>query len=319
MFEIRELRHLLSIDEFRHFGRAAKAVDLSQPALTKSLQRMERAIGAKLFERSRAGVVPTAIGKEVLARARRLLNEAADLKRTVDMMSGVEIGSITVGIGPAMSETYVVAAIAAFVHQRPLTQIAVRVDHWRQLSAWLLAGELDFYVADVGDARIDNRFYCTSLPPQKFVWFCRRGHPLVRRRRRAITRNDLLRFPIATPKMPPWAIEWFAAAFGEQGAAGLPQPFPAVECESYAMLKRVVLSSDCISAALEQTLAREIKDGSLIILPIDAPELTTRAGIIRLSDQTLSPLAAELVASIENLANSTIRPRQSAATSNKKP
>lgn len=314
MFEIRQLRHLLSIDEFRHFGRAAQAVGLSQPALTKSLQRMEQALGAKLFERSRARVIPTDVGKEVLVRARRLVDEAEELKRTVDSMTGAEAGSVTVGIGPAMSESYVTAAIAAVSQQRPHTQIAVRVDHWQQLSKWLLAGELDFYVADVGEARIDSRFHYSTLPPQKIVWFCRCGHPLAHGKQKAVTRNDLLKHPIATPKMPSWATEWFAAALGDRGAAGLPRPFPAVECESYAMLKRIASSSDCISAALEQTLAREREDGSLVVLAVDAPELTTHAGIIRLSDRTLSPLAQELVTSIANLAESMSAPKQLAAS-----
>lgn len=92
MFEIRELRHLLSIEEFRHFGRAAKAVGMSQPALTKSLQRIERSLGAKLFERSRHRVSPTAVGEEVLARARRLVQEAEQLQRAVDAMTGAETG-----------------------------------------------------------------------------------------------------------------------------------------------------------------------------------------------------------------------------------
>ena len=302
MFEIRELRHLLSIDEFRHFGRAARAVGLSQPALTKSLQRMEQALGAKLFERSRARVAPTTIGLEVLVRARRLVDDSEELKRTVDALSGTETGTITVGVGPAMSETYVAAAIAAIAQHLPHTQIKVRVDHWRQLSDWLLAGELDFYVADVVEARLDNRFHYTSLAPQKFVWFCRRQHPLVARNKKSISRRDLLQYPIVTPKLPPWATEWFAAAFGEQGVAGLPRPFPAVECESYAMLKRIVSSSNCISAALQETLALELEDRSLVILEVDAPELTTQAGIIRLHDRTMSSLAAAVVKKIEELA-----------------
>jgi DNA-binding transcriptional LysR family regulator len=314
MFEIRELRHLISIDEFRHFGRAAKAVDLSQPALTKSLQRMEQVLGANLFERSRARVVPTAIGNEVLVRARRLVDEAADLKRKVDSMTGAQNGSVAVGVGPAMAETYVATAIATIAQQYPHTQIAVRVDHWRRLSDWLQAGELDFYVADVGEARIDRRFQYTRMPPQQFVWFCRRAHPLARRRKRAVSRSDLVRYPIATPKLPSWATEWFAAAFSEQGVAGLPHPFPAVECESYAMLKRLVSSSECISAALQQTLARELEDGSLAILPVDAPVLTTRAGIVQHQDRTLSPLATHLVECIEKLANSASTSSPLAAT-----
>lgn len=303
MFEIRELRHLLSIDEFRHFGRAAKAVGLSQPALTKSLQRMEQTLGARLFERSRAGVVPTAIGVEVLAKSRQIVDDAAELKRTVDALTGAENGSITIGVGPAMAETYVVDAIASVAQEHPSSQILVRVDHWQQLSNWLLAGELDFYVADVSEARIDRRFEYTSLPPQQFVWFSRRGHPLARRKKKAVSRRDLLDYPIATPRMPTWATEWFAAALGEQGAAGLPRPFPAIECESYSMLKRLVASSDCISAALQRTLSREVADRSLVILPVDAPELTTRAGIIRLPARALSTLGLEVVAAIEKLAN----------------
>jgi DNA-binding transcriptional LysR family regulator len=303
MFEIRELRHLLSIDEFRHFGRAADAVSLSQPALTKSLQRIEIALGAQLFERSRARVVPTAIGNEVLQRARRLVDGAADLKRAVDQMNGAELSSITIGVGPAMSESFIAQAIAQVTQSRPQTQIAVRVDHWRQLSTWLLAGELDFYIADIGEAKLDKRFHYTNLPAQDFVWFARTGHPLAARRRKPISRADLLRYPLATPKMPPWATDWFAAAFGDLGVAALPRPFPAIECESFAMLKRIVLESDCISACLEATVAKELEEGAVTILPIDAPTLTTQAGIIHLRDDTLSALAQDLIAAIAKIAN----------------
>lgn len=304
MFEIRELHHLLSIDEFRHFGRAAEAVGLSQPAMTKSLQRIEASLGAKLFERSRARVVPTTVGKEVLVRARRLVEEAADLKRTVDLMSGGDIGSITVGIGPAMAESYVADAISAVTQRHPSSHISIRVDHWQQLSEWLVAGELDVYVADVGEARLDQRFHYTSLPSQELVWFCRAGHPLAKRRRKPLSRTDLLKFPIATPKMPPWALEWFGAAFGETGAAGLPRPFPAIECESYAMLKRIVMTSDCVSAALKATIHRELEEGMLDALVVDAPAVTTHAGIVRLRAQSTSALAQELIASVEKLATS---------------
>lgn len=303
MFEIREFRQLISLDEFRHFGRAARAVGLSQPALTKSLQRIEHKVGTRLFERSRAGVIPTAVGKEVLTRARRLLHDADDLKRTVDLMTGAETGSVTIGVGPAMSETYVAAAVAAVSQHHRQTQIVVRVDNWHQLSDWLLAGELDFYVADIGEARVDGRFHYQSLPSQRLIWFCNATHPLAKRNKTAVSRSDLLQFPIATPKLPDWATEWFTAALSDDGMTSLPSPFPAIECENYAMLKQFVLSGNCISAALQQTLVNEFENGSLVELPVDAPDLTTQAGIIHLSDRTLSPLAQEVVNSIENLAS----------------
>jgi len=302
MFEVRELRYLLCLDEFRHFGRAAQSVGISQPALTKSLQRMEESLGARLFDRSRARVAPTVIGNEVLLRARRLVADADDLIRTVHSLAGAEKGHVSVGIGPAVAETAIAAVVTALIAHQPSAQVTLRVDHWQQLSDWLFAGEIDFYVADVGRARVDGRCEYTELAAQEFVWFCRAKHPLAGRKRRPLTRTDLLRYPIATPKLPPWAIEWFAAAFGDGGPAALPRPFPAVECESYSLLKQLVISGDFISAALHSTLARELADRSLTVLPVDAPKLRTHTGIVRLSDHNPSPLANDLIKRMLDLA-----------------
>ena len=300
MFELRDLRHLLSLDEHRHFGRAADAVGISQPALTKSLQRLEQELGVRLFDRSPARVTPTDVGEKAIVNARRLMAEALDMKRMIDLFRGVETGSITVGVGPAMSESYVTSAIASIAQEHPGTQMSIRVDHRQQLSEGLLAGELDFYVADIAEADGDDRFQCTSLPSQEFVWFCRASHPLAASER--VARSDILRFPIAIPKMPIWARDWFLAAADGARESTPPPAFPTVECENYAMLKRIVMSSDCVSASLRGTVEAEVEDRTIVVLPLDAPTLTTLAGIVRLRNRTLSPLAVALVTRIEELA-----------------
>jgi DNA-binding transcriptional LysR family regulator len=76
-----------------------------------------------------------------------------------------------------------------------------------------------------------------------------------------------------------------------------------VECESYAMLKRIIAQSDCISAALEQTLARELQERDFVTLAVEAPELSTRTGIIRLAERSPSPLASQLIACIAEQAS----------------
>ena len=302
MFEIRDLQHLLSLDEHRHFGRAAAAVGLSQPALTKSLQRLERILDTRLFDRSRARVSPTAVGEEVIAQARKLVAAASDLKRTVGLMTGAAIGSTSIGIGPAMSESYVSEAIAIVAQNQPQTQIIVRVDHWHQLSEWLLAGQLDFYVADIEQAMRDTRFEFTPLASQPFVWFCRSDHPLADLA--VVRRVDLLNYPIATPRMPTWAKDWFAAAIEPGQASGKKSAFPSVECDNYAMLKKIVLAGTSVSAALPSSIESELQKGLFKILPLQAPELTTHAGIVRLKDRTLSPMAVALIAQIVRLAES---------------
>lgn len=302
MFDLRDLQNLLSLDEHRHFGRAAVAVGLSQPALTKSIQRLEKQLGGLLFDRSRPRIAPTALGENVIARSKGILMEVSELRRSADLFVGLQIGTVTIGVGPAMSESYLSHAIAALAESHPHIQVSVRVDHWEQLTEWLLGNEIDFFVADIFEQSEDERFECTPLPKQELVWFCRAGHPLADRS--VLSQKDLLDFPLATPRMPIWGIRWFAAAKKEkEQLTGLQRPMPNIQCESYSMLKRIVMSCNSVSAALSDTISEEVTEGRLVILPVDGPTLTTQAGIVRLRERTLSPIAKELIRIIQTKAD----------------
>jgi DNA-binding transcriptional LysR family regulator len=300
MLDLRDLQNLLSLEEHRHFGRAAAAVGLSQPALTKSIQRLEKLLGGLLFDRSRSRIAPTALGNDAITRAKSILIEVAELRRSADLFLGLQMGTVTIGVGPAMSESFLARAIAAVAESHPHTQVSVRVDHWQQLSEWLLGNEIDFFVADIFEQADDERFECMPLPKQELVWFCRAGHPLADRS--VLSPKDLLDFPLATPRMPFWAVRWFAAAKNEnEQTAGLPRPMPNIQCESYSMLKRIVMAGNSVSAALSDTVEEEVTEGRLVILPVDGPTLTTQAGIVRLRERSLSPISKELVRIIQTI------------------
>ncbi len=291
--ELRSLQHLTALCEHKHFGRAAAALGISQPALSKSIQRLEKSLGAPLLDRDRKGVYPTAVGKQVVLRARAIVDGWAEVRREVDLMCGVEIGQLCVGVGPAMSESFVTTAIARTAEAHPKARSGARVDHWSRLSEAQRRGESDLYVADVSHVERSDEFRVTPLPPEEFVWFCRSGHPLLNAR--SVTRGALLDYPIVTPKMPVWARRWLADAADRGETLDSDHNFAAVECESYAMLKRMVIASDCVSAALRSTIRSEVEQGSLVALTIKAPALTTHAGIVSLSGRTLSPLAEAFV------------------------
>lgn len=307
MLEIRDFQNLISLNEHRHFGRAAAAVKLSQPALSKSIQRLEKQLGVLLFDRSRSQITPTTIGLEVIARTKAILTDVTELRRSVDLYSGLEIGTVTVGVGPAMSESYLARALAIATEAHPDTLINVRVDNWKQLSQWLLDNEIDFFVADIAEWQNDERFDCTPLPIEEFVWFCRLGHPLATQNK--VTQHDLLQFPIVTPRMPIWAVQWFVAAISDLENSQAKKRFvPNIQCESYSILKRIVLSGDAVCAALTATIKEEVIEERLAILSVDAPTLTTHAGIVKLRNRSSSPLAEELIRIIRAIADETNAP-----------
>ncbi len=261
MIELRELRNLIILCQHRHFGRAAAALGISQPALTKSIQRFEQSLGTQLVDRTRTGVVATPVGEEVLRRAQPLLSNASELEREIELMRGVYRGPLSVGIGPAMSESPIIEAIARQIEGRSGVDIQIRVDHWSQLSEWLLERKIDLFIADMTEAQQDDRYLCQPLPQEKFVWFCRADHPLATQKR--VTRRDLLQFPLASPRMPEWAQEWFSVEADGGGTSAESPIENRIECENYAMLKRIVLNSDCISGALDSTIAQKWLSGQL--------------------------------------------------------
>lgn len=293
MVELRDLRSLVAVYENRHFGKAAEDLGLTQPAISKSIQRVEQAFGFQLFDRTRSQVLPTAVCEVLVIRARAILASITEMNRTARMIGGLEIGSLCVGVGPAMSESFVTDAITEMVKLHPGVQIDVRVDHWQQLSEWLVAGEVDLFIADQSTIHHDRRFVTVPLKEEILVWFCRQHHPLSAFQ--MVTRDQLIQYPLATPRMPPWAISWFQEIVAVTGDDQPSVALPTIRCENYSMLKRMVMNSDCISAALLDTIAQEVSEDRLRVLPTSEFSLKTQAGIVHLRDRTLSPLATAFV------------------------
>lgn len=107
--EVRHLRVLVAVADHGSATKAAAALGLSQPSLSAQLRRIERVMGAPLFERSRDGMVPTDLGRKVLAKARAVLADMADLRahhvapdesRSVELRFGAMPGPILSAIIP---------------------------------------------------------------------------------------------------------------------------------------------------------------------------------------------------------------------------
>jgi DNA-binding transcriptional LysR family regulator len=92
--EIRHLRAICAIGDAGSLSRAATQLGISQPSLTTLLQRVERMVGGKLFDRGRSGAVPTPLGAQMLQRARLLLVELEAFGATVPVGGPVRFGSV---------------------------------------------------------------------------------------------------------------------------------------------------------------------------------------------------------------------------------
>jgi molybdate transport repressor ModE-like protein len=142
--EFRHLRIVIAVADEGSITRAAAALGMSQPSLTAQVQRIERSLGAPLFERGRGGVVPTGFGRTVLAKARAVVSEMAGLQSTAPPSSSGHAAGVEVHLGcyPGALASAVVPRLVA-AHELPL-RVHVHSDpSAADLLARVRAGRLD--------------------------------------------------------------------------------------------------------------------------------------------------------------------------------
>ncbi|MFD7657482.1 LysR family transcriptional regulator [Actinosynnema sp. NPDC059797] len=141
--EARHLRYALALAEHRHFGRAAAAVGIAQPPLSKQIAALEREVGTRLFDRTPGGVFPTAAGEAFLVRARRALTEMVAAATDADRAARGETGQLRLGfIGSALLDP-LPEVLSRFTRDRPGVRLRLREMATTRSTAALVAGELD--------------------------------------------------------------------------------------------------------------------------------------------------------------------------------
>ncbi|TAJ91039.1 LysR family transcriptional regulator [Reyranella sp.] len=148
---IRRLEFALAIDTHRSFGRAARALGVSQPSLTRALQVLEGELGARLFERGKTECAPTEFGRIVLYRARRMLSELSETRREIALLQGLQIGEFRIGAGMFATQVWMGKAIGQLCAAHPRLLVRSVEYFWSQLPNALMAAEIDIAVGEVSD------------------------------------------------------------------------------------------------------------------------------------------------------------------------
>ena len=292
--DLRQLRYVLALERYRNFAKAAAEIGLTQPALSRSLRALEEAVGARLFDRDRTRVEPTAVGARLIELARPLVMQARLAERELEQLLGLAGGLLRIGAGPYASEVSVGTAVARLARQRPDLRAEISISDWPELYRRLLANELDVVVAETSHAMDDSRFAIEPLLSHQAYFYCRAGHPLTTQP--DVTLQAIKAFPLAMPLLPHRLLEMV-------GKSALPQASGALDAtattefriDNPMMARRIVSTSDVVSAAVPVQIEQDVMLGRLTILPPAFPWLKTSYGILRLASRTPSPAAAEFL------------------------
>ncbi|MFM7784175.1 MAG: LysR family transcriptional regulator [Gammaproteobacteria bacterium] len=295
--ELNHLRQVVALAEHGSFVRAAAALHISQPALSRSIQGLERRFGSPLFLRWSGGVVPTDLGRVYVERARDLLRMADELDREAVSAGALRSAVVTLGAG-AYAATAVARAASKFILKFPGVGLRIVTRNWDELLRLLRSRELEFFVAETSTLRGDPELDIVSFPEAHPMYFVARpGHPLAGRSHVALP--DVFHWPVVTPgRIPPRLMEPLLAAQGEASARGeRVYAVPWVECNELLTAKRIVMSSDAITAAILPGISAELEAGRLVLVSPE-PWSYSQYGIVTLAGRRYTHAAEQFLAEV---------------------
>jgi DNA-binding transcriptional LysR family regulator len=285
----RRLRHFLTLVEYAHFGRAAAALHISQPALSKSIQTLEAELGVPLLDRKRGNVVPTAFGQLLVQRSRVLLDAEADLLREIALLAGIEIGALRVALGPYPSVLSGYPAVARLLARYPGLTVEVHVAGWREVARQVAAREVDLGLAELTGIQDDERFTTRPVGSHRGYLFCRPGHPI------------LGSGPVGLPRLLEYP--WMASLLPARIAAGLPHEMgragridpatgdfvPAVRLDVLMHLAGLLGGSDALAILSLGHMESDLESGKVAVVPTGNLGFQTGYGFIYLKNRSLTP------------------------------
>jgi DNA-binding transcriptional LysR family regulator len=285
-------RHLLAafqaVAQHGTVGRAAKALNATQPTISRHIRTLEAQFGHVLFERDSRGMHLTPAGADLLPRVHLLLYEMAAAQDLMDAHRGLKRGAIRIGGVTAISRAVLPAVLARVAQQAPGLRIEVTVASEDQLDRALADRDIDIMFAAEPPRDVDSVRIGTHAFSDRCVAFCSRSHAILTEMPVSVARILQEQWAMPPPEATPR--RQFEALVRQ---AGFAPPDIAVETDSVDLILAVVARSAMISWFPEPLLSDALSRGEISIIPVPGLELCRTFSMYRRSRGTF-PAGAQI-------------------------
>ncbi len=264
---LRHLEHLLAVADTGSFSRAAEQQHLTQSALSRSIQALEDALGARLIDRVGKRNELTPLGQAVAQRARRMVLDAEELRRSAVLHQQGDFGELRVGLSSGPAALLLTPFLLHMARHHPQVQVTASPGAPELQLMQLRQRSLDALVIDSRRMTPASDLCTELLPPMQAGFICRAGHPLVRRAQ-AVTFDAIARYPLASTPLSAEIARMLVQRFGP---AADPQQAVRLRCEDINSLLEVVQGSDAVFLGIVAAARAGLAAGTLAQIPLAAP------------------------------------------------
>jgi len=288
--KLRHLQLLVALDEFRHLGRTAEFLSVSQPAVSKVLAEVEKMLGMTLFTRSTRGTEPTPAGESLVRFARSVLAQYDVTRDEIEAVASGAAGRVRVGSMGATLPVLLARAVARLKTHSPRATVLIEEGDLTHLLPRLRLSELDVVVGRLEPAYAAPDLVAEPLYDEPMVAIVAAGHALAGKPRPGWA--DVARHPLVLP--PPWAslrvkIEQAFQRHGQQPPADL------MESSSYLAVTTFVAQRQAVGFVARAVGEQLQAEGRFQVLALPVEVELPPVGMMTLRDRRLPSGVTELM------------------------
>lgn len=289
---LRHLHTFVAVAQQGTLGRAAETLNLSQPALSKTLNELEQLTGTRLFERGRLGAQLTVPGEQFLTHAVKVLDALNTAGQALNRKEDASADVVRVGALPTAALGILPAAIGRFHQQQKSTSLQVATMNNTMLLAGLKSGEIDLGIGRMSDPELMGGLNYELLFLESLKLVVRPGHPLLQE---TITLSRVMEWPVVVSPKGTVPRQNAEALLQSQGCK---MPAGCIETLSASLSRQLTVDYDYVWFVPSGAVKEDLRQATLVSLPVPTQTAGEPIGILTRVDIPLSTGAQMLIAAI---------------------
>ncbi|QLH13037.1 LysR family transcriptional regulator [Paracoccus pantotrophus] len=288
----KKLIYFATVVEHGSLNRAAKSLNISQPAMSTSMDRLESEVGMQLLDRGPLGIVPTSYG-EILYYHARLIREEIELARR-DLVSAMEghVEAIRIGALPSLAGSIIPLALSRWHETYPEGKLQIVENAQFDLLTGLLRRDYDFVIGFTEVFDMLDGLRQQVLFRDLLCVIARPGHPLTEIEE--LSWQDLVRYPWISPT----SRRSHTVLHHVMNTLKVGPPSQITVCGSVSLLKSMVTQTDHLALLPLHAAKRELDEGRLTALPFEDPVLQRNIAVFFREGYVVDQPRRDLVAII---------------------
>lgn len=283
--DVRDLTYFRAIAELGHMGRAAERLHLTQPALTKAMQRLEDSLDGKLFLREGRGIALTELGRVLLERSGVIDRIMTETRRELRGFAQGEAGHIRFGCAPTLAKYHLPEIMRKLLAQSPRVTIDLETNVSGPLLTALRQHRLDAVLTHVTGPM--DGFEVSPLLEDEVAIVASWSHPLAGRKVRVVDLNAYNWVLPTESALQPWLHELFKRH-------GCPPPKAQVTATSILYLPSLIGGTQLLSLLSTRNLRDEVTGQHLTQIDVADARHYRTFGFVAREHETLSPATRRL-------------------------